>query len=684
MPYATLEDYFADSSSLRLGKLLRVPKLGKKTADEFDKLVAEFAKDRSHDLLRGIDHRGANLHAGAAIPSGEANSKHEITDRYHTLSPRERDVLERRFGIGREKKQTLEEIGDDYDVTRERIRQIQAKALRKLKSPYIARLWEEFANENFDNLVIAVFGSKPLIKRPREVLGEQALAIAVVFGKTSKFLEQKATRIDGFWLRPNIDALELQSARNRLISHLREEGSLPQSASEISNEIGTSRRVLEAAVSMLSQFSQYDGWIVDGKATARKKRTVNILNLFHRSYVQSPVSLWDLKVAYWANYSDKCSGRDLLICLQEHKAHFISLRELGWLCLTVESIMKRHEPTSAISYDHIPDELFAKPVKTGRGLANSVYQLFDTHGPLRLANAAELFQKEYPRYSVSSMYPMLVYYAVFLRLAPGVIGIQSHCRDPETFHSARQLLLRERDVDLYLLSRATGPPLIKYPLWDPVMERLWAGWLEDEQDHDRLGSLLEVADINRWGLDQQATQEWEHKKHSLGRPITPPEIHLLSQRRIEIGILVTALAAATVYGFVNWMFLNQSLGWRVETTRVGLVLAILVRIGALKPTGAWSEPHLLTKRGREIGRSLLSQPSGDFNSALDLFEEPDDRKFDFKWVDTFNLAELLQQVAEFSQQPDSEYEANEEPDYGEDLPYDGLMGDALRLLIEGD
>ena len=132
------------------------------------------------------------------------------------------------------------------------------------------------------------------------------------------------------------------------------------------------------------------------------------------------------------------------------------------------------------------------------------------------------------------------------------------------------------------------------------------------------------------------------------------------------------------------MFLNQSLGWRVETTRVGLVLAILVRIGALKPTGAWSEPHLLTKRGREIGRSLLSQPSGDFNSVSDLFREPDDPKFDFGWVDTFNLAELLQQVAEFSKQPDCEDEANEEPDYDEELPYDGLMGNALRLLIEGD
>jgi len=52
-----------------------------------------------------------------------------------TLTPREERVLRLRFGIGQTTDHTLEEVGQDFEVTRERIRQIEAKALRKLRHP---------------------------------------------------------------------------------------------------------------------------------------------------------------------------------------------------------------------------------------------------------------------------------------------------------------------------------------------------------------------------------------------------------------------------------------------------------------------------------------------------------------------------------------------------------------------
>ena len=52
-----------------------------------------------------------------------------------TLAAREEKVLRKRFGIGLSSEHTLEEVGKDFDVTRERIRQIEAKALRKLRHP---------------------------------------------------------------------------------------------------------------------------------------------------------------------------------------------------------------------------------------------------------------------------------------------------------------------------------------------------------------------------------------------------------------------------------------------------------------------------------------------------------------------------------------------------------------------
>jgi len=61
-----------------------------------------------------------------------------------TLTPREERVLRLRFGIGEKSDHTLEEVGQDFDVTRERIRQIEAKALRKLRHPIRSRTLRDF------------------------------------------------------------------------------------------------------------------------------------------------------------------------------------------------------------------------------------------------------------------------------------------------------------------------------------------------------------------------------------------------------------------------------------------------------------------------------------------------------------------------------------------------------------
>jgi RNA polymerase primary sigma factor len=63
-----------------------------------------------------------------------------------TLAPREERVLKMRFGIGERANHTLEEVGQDFDVTRERIRQIEAKALRKLRHPSRSRLLKSFVD----------------------------------------------------------------------------------------------------------------------------------------------------------------------------------------------------------------------------------------------------------------------------------------------------------------------------------------------------------------------------------------------------------------------------------------------------------------------------------------------------------------------------------------------------------
>ena len=76
--------------------------------------------------------------------------KQDIDDILRTLTPREEKVLRMRFGIGEKSDHTLEEVGQDFFVTRERIRQIEAKALRKLRHPSRAKLLKAYIDNNSD------------------------------------------------------------------------------------------------------------------------------------------------------------------------------------------------------------------------------------------------------------------------------------------------------------------------------------------------------------------------------------------------------------------------------------------------------------------------------------------------------------------------------------------------------
>jgi RNA polymerase primary sigma factor len=81
----------------------------------------------------------------AATNTGLTVSTDSILD---TLTPREAKVLRMRFGIGMNTDHTLEEVGKQFDVTRERIRQIEAKALRKLRHPSRSEHLRSFLDGN--------------------------------------------------------------------------------------------------------------------------------------------------------------------------------------------------------------------------------------------------------------------------------------------------------------------------------------------------------------------------------------------------------------------------------------------------------------------------------------------------------------------------------------------------------
>ena len=128
-----------------LAEKLRMPleKVRKvlKTVKEPLSLETPIGDEENSHLGDFIEDKNAILPIDAAIQS---NLRETTTRVLALLTPREERVLRMRFGIGMNKDHTLEEVGQQFSVTRERIRQIEAKALRKLKHPSRSRILRSF------------------------------------------------------------------------------------------------------------------------------------------------------------------------------------------------------------------------------------------------------------------------------------------------------------------------------------------------------------------------------------------------------------------------------------------------------------------------------------------------------------------------------------------------------------
>jgi RNA polymerase primary sigma factor len=112
-----------------------------KTVKEPLSLETPIGDEEDSHLGDFIEDRNAVLPIDAAIQS---NLRETTTRVLASLTPREERILRMRFGIGMNKDHTLEEVGQQFSVTRERIRQIEAKALRKLKHPSRSRILRSF------------------------------------------------------------------------------------------------------------------------------------------------------------------------------------------------------------------------------------------------------------------------------------------------------------------------------------------------------------------------------------------------------------------------------------------------------------------------------------------------------------------------------------------------------------
>ncbi|MFV0244098.1 MAG: RNA polymerase sigma factor RpoD, partial [Qingshengfaniella sp.] len=130
----------AEKLQMPLEKVRKVMKIAKEPIS----LETPIGDEEDSQLGDFIEDKNAILPLDSAI---QDNLKETTTRVLASLTPREERVLRMRFGIGMNTDHTLEEVGQQFSVTRERIRQIEAKALRKLKHPSRSRKLRSFLDQ---------------------------------------------------------------------------------------------------------------------------------------------------------------------------------------------------------------------------------------------------------------------------------------------------------------------------------------------------------------------------------------------------------------------------------------------------------------------------------------------------------------------------------------------------------
>jgi len=575
------------------------------------------------------------------------------------LNERETEIIKRRNGLDGGVVETLEQIGFDFGVTRERIRQLEKKAFgrltvgsrrRRIKQSvdfYSFELWNELGGKGG---VLLMEGDD---KANRAFSSENYLSIKVAYGAVSKWLDEYAVPADFGWFLNDDVRRECEDLSSTLLQGLTGR-SLPLPLSTVLPE--GHNKYLATYVIYANKMSEFLGYVFSGTAGVRKRRTIYLHYVLSRSWPEF-ISLHELVDVYRRQQStDQCSERDARIVMERAPHLFLHVLENRWSAIGPNTNNDFDEDVSSDQLYIDLNEDDDEPLPESGSIATTLERLLDDVGPSRFVDLRRAALKLLPEgTSPASFGPILLTNGSFTRAAPGLYALPHQLDDVISGKVIPEGMLAVDQCRWFVQAFRAGGIYGDFPAWTSQLELELCRWAEDEHiDHMLYESLLAIIRPELWNASVGERDYWSRAKARTGVYRLDQPVPDLTETIPPLERILAVTQKVVVDGGVNWITVNRILGKRVDHAGAATTLALLVKFEIVSPPKNWQDYH--HKAGRaDNAFSLLSEKHGCDGSLdwsnIDVFDtllvghKSPDRET-LGWVFESNVDEIISMVSD--------------------------------------
>jgi hypothetical protein len=541
------------------------------------------------------------------------------------LDERSQDVVRRRFGFTELGAETLEHIGQSYGVTRERIRQLEAKALRKLRIYGKSLPIRTALLENGEELWLSLAGPKGFVNQAdisdvSLIPASFRLLFDIAEWQLDGWLDEHARKWGKGWVARDTDMVALDAA-SRVIADAIRGKPLPRPIPPDVTNFNTHQ--FEVTINLQQDLECEGSYVLPqgvGQRTARRAARL------HGSFktAMDPYTSRELSsVLAESSRKDSVSSRYAAVLATRYPHLFIESDDDEWFAVGTPAACAPAGPIASATTETGPEGVEAE----GITMASFLADILRRNGPLRLSDLQTQALKTLPAdRSPASIGPsLLMHREIFDRALPGVYALREAVPlGSDLLEKSPPYLLNPEQARLFALGRRAGEPWGAYTLWTTEAEYALCRWARLNAEPALLDSLLAVASFDLWPIDSAIKEEWQAFAHEKERAF---QLHF--QPRAEVGYalpkadrLLAACLEARHGNHFDWMVGNRVLNKMADSHVSAGLIVLMCALGALQidPVANWQMPQKCGPKLEELisrlSTELHDQGQLSWNSEL--------------------------------------------------------------------